>query len=216
MGVSGTVIRWIGIGLGLGFGLIVAGADAQVLPLPDMRVQRQADSPLRWVLEASKLKARGRPAEPAATPPSRSVQPVARRGAPPALAALPAAIPAAVPAAALVPAAAPVSTAAVVPASTDLPAPAAPAAAADREPLELLSGEAPSLPEPMLADLASDAVLELAVIVLADGSVGSVTTLASTHPEVDEHAMAAVRAWRFKPGPEAQLRKLELVFHPAR
>ena len=183
-------------GFGLGFGLALASASAQVMPLPAERVQRQAEGPLRWIVEAGKLKSRGRLVAAVASPMSLRAGPVVRRAAPQR------------------PATAPVAN--VATAAADLPAPAEPAAPEQHQPLELLAGDAPALPEPMLAELQSDAVLELALIVLADGSVGAVTTLASTHPGVDEHAMAAVREWRFKPGPQAQVRQVELVFHPRR
>ena len=195
---------------GLLLGLLCAMPWAQdLLPPPAERVQRQADNPLRWIIEAGKLKGRSKPAaEPDAAarasgdkPAPRSAQ--ARTTAHPKEAVV--ASTAAAPAAA---ASTPTAGAASREAARDEAPPPPPAA------LELVSEETLVLPEPIYAGLREVAELELQFTVNPDGSVSDVSVQSSNNPSVDPTALEAVRGWRFKPIAQAQVHSVQLVFHP--
>ena len=186
---------------GILLGLPCALAWAQELPPPAERVQRQADNPLRWIIEAGKLKARPKlAAEPEAAV-RASVDKPAPRSAP---AKLPVRAKEAV--AASSPAAAAETRLAV---REDAPPPPPTA-------LELMSDGGMVLPDSIHDQLRSDAEVELQFTVNADGSVSDVSVRASNNPSVDAAALTGVRGWRFKPiaQAQAQVHSVQLVFHP--
>jgi periplasmic protein TonB len=191
---------------GILLGLPCATPWAQdLLPPPAERVQRQADNPLRWIIEAGKLK--GRPKlnpEPEAAARASGDKPAPRSGQAKTTAhAKEAVVASAAPAraaAASNPAAAP-----TVRDEAPLPPPAA---------LELVSDHALVLPELVYAGLRQVAELEVQFTVNPDGSVSDVSVQSSNNPSVEPTALEAVRAWRFKPIAQAQVHSVQLVFHP--
>ena len=200
-------------------GLLAGHVSAQDLPAPAARIQRQAENPLRWILEAGKLKARAKAPAIAAARPAPPKSPLRTAAVMPARTAATPVAPVApvVPAAAVAPSPArPEVAPAEPPSAASAPNADTPAVATAPESLELVDGDEPVLPEAIDAELQDAAVLELAVVVMADGAVGAVSVVSSSHPVVNEHAVAAVRGWRFKPIAQSQMRIVELVFHPRR
>jgi TonB family protein len=184
-------------------GLPAVAAWAQDLPAPAEHVQRQADNPLRWIVEAGKIKGRG-----AAEKPVARGSAAGKSSPRPAAAASSAA---AVPAAAL---ATPTPTIA-----TEMVAQAAGAAAPPPPPsrpdeLELVSGGKAELPDELWQQLRTDAELVLEFTVNADGSVSGVSVQSSTHNFLDAIAIESLQGWRFKPIRQAQVHGVQLVFHP--
>ena len=193
---------------GILLGLLWAMSWAQdLLPPPAERVQRQADNPLRWIIEAGKLKSRPKPvAEPEAAARASGDKPAPRN----AQAKAPAHPKEAVVASAAVATAASNPTAG--PASREAgrdEAPPPPPAA-----LQLVSEESWVLPGSIYAGLREVAELQLQFTVNPDGSVSEVSVQASNNPTVDPSALATVRGWRFKPIAQAQVHSVQLVFHP--
>ena len=191
---------------GILLGMPCAVSSAQELPPPGELVQRQADNPLRWIIEAGKLKGRAKPAaETDASaraggdkPAPHAAQPKAPLRTKEAAARVPT-VPSA---AASGPAAEPEARVAA------LAEPAPPAT------LELVSDGAMVLPDAIYEQLRTDAELELQFTVNPDGSVSDVSVQASNNPNVDAAVLTAVRGWRFKPIAQAQLHSVQLVFHP--
>jgi len=208
-----------GVGLLAVLGMAFVDAMSQDLPPPAERIVRQADSPVRWIVEAGKLKSRAKAAEaPAPTRVATSKPAVKAAAARPAerpVAAAPASPAAPAPPAVATPQAV-VAVAVAKPASAPVEPPVAEQPAAPPVELELLEAVEPVLPDDIDAALETDAVLNLAILVLTDGSVGEVTALTSTHPAVDEYAIAAVQQWRFKPVSQPLVHHVELVVHRRR
>ena len=178
---------------------------AQDLPPPAERVQRQADNPLRWIIEAGKLKGRSKPAEPEAAARASGDKPAshtAQAKAPLRTKEAAARVPTVPSVAASSPAAEPETRVAAL---AEPPPPAA---------LEPVSDGAMVLPDSIYDQLRTDAEVELQFTVNPDGSVSDVSVQASNNPDVDAVALAGVRGWRFKPIAQAQVHSVQLVFHP--
>jgi TonB family protein len=194
---------------GLLLGLPCALLWAQDLPPPAERVQRQAESPLRWIIEAGKLKGRIKPAAETDAAVRASGDKPAARTAQAKLAVR--SKETASSRAANAPAAS-ASSAAADAATRVAAAEAAPPS--PPEALELVSDGAMVLPEAISKELRTDAEVELQFTVNADGSVSDVSVQSSNNPNVDLAAVKAVRGWRFKPIAQAQVHSVQLVFHP--
>lgn len=87
----------------------------------------------------------------------------------------------------------------------------APAPAATRPVLELVSSVTPEFPKALLRRLGSGSVV-VNFEVLPDGSVGTTTVEKSSHLGLNGAAQAAVAAWRFKPISEPAFGVTELRF----
>ena len=191
---------------GILLGMPCAVSWSQDLPPPGEQVQRQADNPLRWIIEAGKLKGR--------TKPATETDASARAGGDkPALHAAQSKAPLRSKEAAVR-----VPTVPSVAASGPAAEPEARVAALAEPPppatLELMSDAAIVLPDEIHEQLRADAELEVQFTVNPDGSVSDVSVQASNNPNVDAAALAGVRGWRFKPIAQAQVHSVQLVFHP--
>ena len=186
---------------GILLGLPGAMPWAQDLPPPAERVQRQADNPLRWIIEAGKLKSRSKlAAEPEAAARASGDKPAPRSTA----------AKAPVRAKEAVAASSPAADAGTRLAGLDEgPSPPPPPTA-----LELVSDGEMVLPDAIYDQLRADAEVEIQFTVNADGSVSDASVRASNNPNVDAVALAGVRGWRFKPIAQAQVHSVQLVFHP--
>lgn len=212
----------------LPFGIAVA----QDAPPTPSRAQRDAENPLRLIIEASKIKPRARAVaevERAARVPER-VQVRARVAAPadPALAPAPAPIaePAAVVAAPMprpaeAPPAAPLRTGpesqvreVVVPTPPVEPAPALPVAetaAPSAAPLQVATMVEPSVPRRLLDKVRGDVEVVVTFTVNPDGSVGNAAVQSSTNRLMNATVLEAVAQWRYAPIPAAREHAVQLV-----
>jgi TonB family protein len=200
------------------------------------RAQRDADNPLRMIIEASKIKPRARASEAdkAAVREPEKVQ-VRARVAPADTAPLPTpAKPAAAEAPSQVNAApAPESPAATVatppePVSAPeppravpesqvrevvVPAPAEtrPAAAEPLAPLQLTNLVEPSVPRRLIGKVRGDVEVVVSFTVLPDGSVGSPAVQQSNHPLMNQTVLDAVAQWRYAPIAQARQHAVQLL-----
>lgn len=182
---------------------------------PSSRVQRDADNPLRVILEAGKLKSR-KAAEPerAARVPERV--PVRARAvadaappnaAPPASAAVPAAGPKPAEPAPATPAAEPELPAAVPRAALA----AEPTFELALEPLRVAHKVDPVLPRRLADRVRGEVEVVVAFTVRPDGSVQEPVVQSSTHPAVNPVMLEAVAKWRYGPIPAPREHAVRLV-----
>lgn len=215
-------------------------APAASSPLPTGRAQHDADKVFRMILQHAD-KPRRAPREeavPGSAAPRAAVAPAAKGAAPPAVSAAPAratqtrvtaTTPPSVPAAPTAPAAAeaaviPSSAASAVvvpdPSATDSSPPAAtavtalaPVAVATPRSLklELVSSVEPEFPARLVRSLGKGSVV-VNFDVRPDGTVSRTEVASSSHRGLNEAALAAVTAWRFKPISETLPGVVELKF----
>lgn len=210
-------------------------ANAQTLkPDPEAanRAAREADNPMRVILEASKLKVRIKPdGDDAASPEKRVVRPPAPRPAAPVATAktkAPAAQAPAVAAVASQPASAPApvnpppqtvaKAAESVPMPTALavPSPIVPAPkplALPPVPLKLAQLVEPEVPSAVLRRMRSDVTVVIGLTVNADGSVSDVVIKSNPMKALDAAVIDAVRQWRYNPIGEPRTHAVQLVLH---
>jgi protein TonB len=187
---------------------------------PASRVQREASNPLRMIIEASKFRPKAKPAEPARsverTVPAAASEPLAAASAaaePPRIAA---------------PAGAVESTVTTVEVATEaLPAPAPPpavpdpaaapaaASAALPAPLQLANMVEPVTPRALLGRLRGEVQVVVGFTVNADGRVADPAVRSSSHPQMDEAVLEAVRQWRYQPIVAPRGHEVQLVLRPA-
>jgi TonB family protein len=216
-------------------------APAASSPLPTERAQHDADKVFRMILQHAD-KPRRAPREdaaPAAATPRPAVAPAAKAATTPSATAAPvraadsrvtATTPPAVPAVptasaapdtSVVPSssanavAAPDSAAAAQPAAAAVAAPAALAPVAVAAPrslkLELVSSVEPEFPARLVRSLGRGSVV-VNFDVRPDGSVARAEVASSSHRGLNEAALSAVAAWRFKPISETLPGVVELKF----
>jgi len=199
------------------------------------RAQRDADNPLRLIIEASKIKPRTRTAEadrPVVREPEK-VQ-VRARVAPVDAAPLPPAVakPAveATPAVEAAAAASPVATVASPPEPMPapetprsepesqvrevvVPAPAEPrpAVVEPPAPLQLTNLVEPSVPRRLIGKVRGDVEVVVAFTVLPDGSVGSPAVQQSSNPAMNQTVLDAVAQWRYAPIAAARQHAVQLL-----
>lgn len=175
------------------------------------RVEREANNPLRMIIEASKIKPKAKPAE-AVRPLDRSV-PVALPSA-----AVAASAPAELPRIAI-PAGTVESTVATVEVGAEaeratVPSQPAPdplsVPATGLAPLQLADMVEPVTPRMLLGKLRGEVQVVVSFTVRPDGSVVEPVVRSSSHPQMDDAVLEAVRQWRYQPiaaprGHEVQL-----------
>lgn len=193
------------------------------------RARRDADNPLRRIIEAGKIKPRQKPADtPAAARAPERVQtriaPAAEVGpvAAPAVAAsetasAPAVAVATPPAEPAAPRSEPESRVSevvvVVPAPT--PPPPAPAAVEVLVPLKAVSVVEPRLPRRLLDRVRGDVEVVVTFVVGTDGSVGQAAVQSSSNALVNPTVLEAVSQWRYAPIPAAREHAVQLVMRTA-
>lgn len=198
---------------------IAAHAQAAASRDPDAaaRAAREANNPLRVIIEASKLKSRA-----AETPPARPV--VAKPAAP-----VPAPVPVAAKAApvAVVAASQPVAEPAAIvpvvaraepaPPMLSVPAPVVPVPKpAAPLPLRLAQMVEPTLPPAVLRRMLNDVEVVVGFTVNADGSVANVAVRSSPMKSLDAPVIDAISQWRYEPIGEPRGHAVQLVLRAAR
>jgi protein TonB len=175
------------------------------------RVEREANNPLRMIIEASKIKPKAKSAE-AVRPLDRSV-PAAVPSA-----AVAASAPAELPRIAM-PAGTVESTVATVEVGAEaeratVPSQPAPdplsVPATGLAPLQLADMVEPVTPRMLLGKLRGEVQVVVSFTVRPDGSVVEPVVRSSSHPQMDDAVLEAVRQWRYQPiaaprGHEVQL-----------
>lgn len=186
---------------------------------PGSRVEREANNPLRRIIEASRIRPKAKPAE--------AVRPLDRT----APAAAPSALAAASAPAELLRVALPAGTvestvttvevgaeaerAAAPPPPVPDPLPTATAPVAPLAPLQLADMVEPVTPRPLLGKLRGEVLVVVGFTVRADGTVAEPVIRSSSHPRMDEAVLEAVRQWRYQPIAAARGHQVQLVLHPA-
>lgn len=211
--------------------LTVCHAGAQTAA-PGSRAEDEASRPLRRIIEASKIKPKPKVADaaprPAATPASAAPTLPARATAAAAETAAPLASPAA-PAAPADPGGPPQSTVATVEveASPRTPPPEAqpqpqpqpdaapaPQASVALPPPKLLSLVEPVTPRGLAGRLRGEIRVDVALSVAADGSVSEAAVTASSHPQMNDAVLEAVRQWRYEPAGRVREHAVQVVLRP--
>jgi TonB family protein len=184
---------------GLGFAAITGAAPAWAQTAPSEAVQRQANSPYRFILQNANAPARSKPApapvEAKKAPPKAEPVAVAR----PAAAAV---APAPAPDAAAAPAPLPEALAALPP----LPEPPQP-----RLEVVPLHTEEPRLPAALLRERPSG-VVRVAFDLNPDGSTTNVKVLSSSNRALNRPSVDAVSHWKFQPVDEVLTIETELAY----
>ncbi len=222
-------------------GVPMASAQTDAPPgVANSRAARDADNPMRMIIEASKLKVRIKADGPepaaadkrAAPSPKPVAAPVAKRAAsapvtaaaasqsvPSAVAAAPVATPATAAAPAPGPAAHVATPAAPSQTLAKLAEPVSPAAALSQpavqalppQPLKRLQMVEPSLPSNVLRRIRSDLEVVVGFTVNADGSVADVVIRSNPMKTLDASIVEAVSQWRYQPIREARTHAVQLV-----
>jgi TonB family protein len=179
------------------------------------RAAREANNPLRVIIEASKLKSRATdapPARPVAAKPATPAPVAAKAQAAPA-AAVAASQPAAEPAV-IVPV---VARAEPAPQTLLVPAPIVPAPKpAPPLPLKLAQMVEPALPAAVLRRMLNDAEVIVGFTVNADGSVSNVAVRSSPLKSLEAPVIDAISQWRYEPTGEARVHAVQLVLRAVR
>lgn len=203
------------------------------------RAQRDADNPLRMIIEAGKLKSRVKADEPdAAGKPAAEAKAAPPKPAPapqvatlsgilvPNLVPVSGTLPAAAETVAFVPPPAPYDAdnyfgvapplpggapRAARPAPTESAAPA-PAATTARAALKLIDYVAPEIDERTRRKLRADGEVVLDFTVNPDGSVGNLAVRSASDRSLEPAALDAVGKWRYEPIAAAQPHGVQLVF----
>ncbi len=195
-------------------------------PAAATRAAREADSPLRVIIEASKLKVRTKPDGEAidGRAPEKRVapRPAASRGAAPAPnSATAAASPLARPAASAALASPELAVAKLTEAPPANPATSAAVALPPKAeplplvPLKLAQMVEPSLPGNVLRRLRADVEVVVGFTVNADGSVSDVAVRSSPMKLLDAPVVEAISQWRYEPIREARAHAVQLVLRAA-
>lgn len=199
--------------------LLAAPWAAAQAPETSTRVLREANNPMRMILEAAKIKPRAKPeaarpadkAAPRAAAAASAPAAVAEEGAEPALATAPA-----TPA----PPGVPESQVTTVEVDTPAPRPAAEAQAepadvkVEAPPLQLASMVEPVTPRALRGQLRGDVRTHVAFTVAPDGSVRDAAVRSSTHPRMDAAVLEAVGQWRYQPIAAPRAHEVLVVLRP--
>jgi TonB family protein len=191
---------------GLGFAAFIATAPASAqapasaVPAPSEAVQRQANSPYRFILQNANAPSR---AKPAAAPAPAAAPVEAKKAAKPEQAAVARHAPVQVaPAVEAAPAPEPVAA---------MPAmPEPPAAVVNRDVVAVRTDE-PKLPAALLRERPSG-VVRVAFELNPDGSTGNVKVVSSTNRALNRASVDAVSNWKFMPVDEVLTIETELAF----
>lgn len=184
------------------------------------RVEREANNPMRMIIEAAKIRPKARAPE--------AARPATRLAGEPGAATVAASAPAAaeppdvqpVAAEPPPPAGPPESTVATVevsaaPRSGGAPEATLPAAETEPAPaavpLKLANVVEPVTPRRLLGTLRGDVQVQVAFTVNADGSVADAAVRRSSHPAMDAAVLEAVRQWRYEPIAAARPHEVQLV-----
>jgi protein TonB len=197
-------------------------------PAAASRVARDADNPMRVILEASKLKVRIKPETEDAPPPEKRVvrTPASRPAAVAKATAPAAAVPPGASQAAAAQAPAPVNPPAQMmakaaesvpmPSALATPAPIVPAPkplALPPIPLKLAQLVEPEVPSSVMRRMRSDVTVVIGLTVNADGSVSDVVIKSNPMKALDPAIIDAVRQWRYNPIDEPRTHAVQLVLH---
>ncbi len=179
------------------------------------RVEREASNPLRMIIEASKIKPKAKPAEPA-RPPERAApvapsRPQASASAPAELARVEAPVDKVESAVATVEVDGPAERAIAPPP----PVVAEPSPAASLAPLQLADIVEPSLPRSLIGKLRGEILVVVGFTVRADGTVAEPVIRSTSHPQMDEAVLDAVKQWRYQPIAAPRAHEIQLVLRPA-
>ena len=175
--------------------LVACGLAASVAVAQEgaKRVEREASNPMRLIIEAAKIRPKGRPAEAAASaPPSR----VARAASAPR------------------PSEAPIEVLPSAPAGTARSAVATVEVEAEAAPLQIRDQVEPVIPHELRSLIEGEVQVVVAFTVLPDGRIAEAAVLRSSHPEVNAAVLDAVRQWRYQPIAVATPHEVELVLRP--
>jgi protein TonB len=177
------------------------------------RVEREASNPLRMIIEASKIKPKAKTVDPAR--PAERTLPTAPT-APVAAASAPVELPRVV-----MPDGTVESTVATVEVGgeaerTTAPPPAVPVPppAAPLTPLQLADVVEPITPRVLLGKLRGEIQVVVGFTVRADGTVVEPVVRSSSHPQMDEAVLEAVRQWRYQPIAAPRAHEVQLVLRP--
>ena len=207
------------------FSSLFGTAAAQDAPAVPSRAQRDADNPLRMIIEASKIKPRAKAAEPARAP--ERIQVRATVAAPvEAVVPVPAApVTAEAPAPILVPVVAvarapeppvaemppPEPRLAVPESMVSEPVVARAPAAVRQEPLRIAAMVEPSIPRRLLDRVKGDIEVIVTFTVNTDGTVANAAVQSSTNRLVNPTVLEAVAQWRYAPLAAAREHVVQLV-----
>ncbi|MBT9526717.1 MAG: TonB family protein [Rhizobacter sp.] len=206
---------------------LAAHAQATAPRDPDAaaRAAREANNPLRVIIEASKLKSRATdapPVRPVVAKPATPAPVAAKPQTAPVVAAKAPGVPAAVVAASQ-PAAEPAPIAAVAtrtelaPVVLSVPAPVVPAPKpAPLLPLKLAQMVEPALPPAVLRRMVNDTEVIVGFTVNADGSVSNVAVRSSPLKALEAPVIDAISQWRYEPIGEARAHAVQLVLRAGR
>jgi protein TonB len=180
------------------------------------RVEREANNPLRMIIEASKIKPKAKLAEIAR--PAERVAPAAVPS-PLAAASAPVELPrVVVPDGAVESAVATVEVGGEAERTAELPAAVpepAPAPVTPLAPLKLADVVEPVTPRVLLGKLRGEIQVVVAFMVRADGTVVEPVIRSTSHPQMDEAVLEAVRQWRYQPIAAPRAHEVQLVLRPA-
>lgn len=181
---------------------------------PAARVEREANNPLRMIIEASKIKPKAKLAEPA-RPPERAAsavppRPLASASAPAELTRVDA------PSDRIESAVATVEVGGES-ARSDAPSPPVQEAvpAAPPEPLQIAHVVEPILPRSLIGKLHGEIQVVVGFTVRVDGSVAEPVIRSTSHPQTDEAVLEAVKQWRYQPIAAPRAHEVQLVLRPA-
>ena len=204
-------------------------AYAQAAPRdPDAaaRAAREANNPLRVIIEASKLRSRATEVAPVrpvvAKPAVPAPVPVAAKAQAAPAAVVAASQPVAAPAPPIVPAVAraepaPTPAPAPAPVTLSMPAPVVPAPKpAPPLPLKLAQMVEPALPPAVLRRMLTDMEVVVGFTVNADGSVSNVAVRSSPMKSLDAPVIDAISQWRYEPTGEPRVHAVQLVLRAVR
>lgn len=207
---GGVWVLMAGLGLAAIVGTESACAQSPAAPVagtaaPSEAVQRQANSPYRFILQNANAPSRARPVPAVEAKKAAKPEPVAVARPPP----VPAA-PIPVVESAPLPASAPEPepVAAVIPSA---PAPAPMPAALRREAIPVRTDD-PRLPAALLRERPSGLV-RVAFEINPDGSTGSVKVVSSTNRALNRVSVDAVSDWKFMPVDEVLSIETELAYN---
>lgn len=178
------------------------------------RVEREANNPLRMIIEASKIKPKVKPAE-TARPPERAApavppRPVASASAPAVLTRREVPGDKVESAVATVEVDTESATSVVAPTI----APAEPPPAAALAPLQLADVVEPVTPRTLIGKLRGEIQVVVGFMVRADGSVVEPVIRSTSHPQMDAAVLEAVRQWRYQPIAAPRAHEVQLVLRP--
>ena len=189
-------------------------------PAAASRAAREADNPLRVIIEASKLKVRIKPdGDGSEAPPAekRPAKPVVAKSAPAGSAPTTAVAKAPAAASQAAPPEPPVTlakAAEAMPTALAAPAPIVPAPkpqALPPLPLKLAQLVEPTLPDSVLRRMRNDVEVVVGFTVNADGSVSDVAIRSSPLKSLEGSIIEAVSQWRYEPIREARAHAVQLV-----